>query len=105
MAELLSLHAVRQWLRVVPVWILNMDMVCSSSLAEVASHIAQPEGPITRIYNYVLGGFGEKKKEEEEGEGEGEEGEEAVSVLLWIWSSHTLLKVSSETWTVVQISV
>ena len=26
-------------------------------------HIAQPEGPTTRIYNYVLGGFGNKKKE------------------------------------------
>ena len=22
----------------------------------------QPQGPTTRIYNYVLGGFGEKKK-------------------------------------------
>ena len=30
--------------------------------AEVASHIAQPEGPTTRIYNYVLGAFEEKKK-------------------------------------------
>ena len=28
----------------------------------MVSHIAQPEGPTTRIYNYVLGGFGEKKK-------------------------------------------
>ena len=27
-----------------------------------ASHTAQPEGPTPRIYNYVLGGFGEKKK-------------------------------------------
>ena len=34
----------------------------SSSHAEVASHIVQPEGPTTRIYNYVLGGFGEKQK-------------------------------------------
>ena len=34
----------------------------SSSHAEEASHIAQPEGPTTRIYNYVLGGFREKKK-------------------------------------------
>ena len=24
--------------------------------------MAEPEGPKTRIYNYVLGGFGEKKK-------------------------------------------
>ena len=34
----------------------------SSSHAEMASHTAQPEGPTTRIYNYVLGGFGEEKK-------------------------------------------
>ena len=26
-----------------------------------ASHAAQPEALTTRIYNYVLGGFGEKK--------------------------------------------
>ena len=36
----------------------------------MVSHRAQPEGPTTRIYNYVLGGFGEKKKEEEEKEEE-----------------------------------
>ena len=35
----------------------------SSGHNEVASHIAQPEALTTRIYNYVLGGFGEKKKE------------------------------------------
>ena len=34
-----------------------------SSHAEAASHIAQLEGPTTRIYNYGLGDFGEKKKE------------------------------------------
>ena len=34
----------------------------SSGHAEAASHIAQPEGPTTRIYNYLLGGFEEKKK-------------------------------------------
>ena len=34
----------------------------SSSHAEAASHIAEPEGPTTRIYNYVLEGFGEKNK-------------------------------------------
>ena len=32
----------------------------SSSHAEVVSHIAQLEGPTTRIYNYVLEGFGEE---------------------------------------------
>ena len=34
----------------------------SSGHAEAVSHIAQPEGPTTRIYSYVLEGFGEKKK-------------------------------------------
>ena len=34
----------------------------SSSHTEMMSHIAQLEGPTTRIYKYVLGGFGEKKK-------------------------------------------
>ena len=33
----------------------------SSGHAEGASYIAQPKGSTTRIYNYVLGGFGEKK--------------------------------------------
>ena len=33
-----------------------------SDHVEAASHIAQPEALTTRIYNYVLGGFGEKKK-------------------------------------------
>ena len=38
---------------------------CSSGHAEAASDIAQPEGPTTRIYNYVLGGLwgGEEGKE------------------------------------------
>ena len=30
--------------------------------AEATSLTAQPEGPTTRIYKYVLGGFGKKKK-------------------------------------------
>ena len=30
--------------------------------AEAASHMPQLEGPTTKIYNYVLGGFGEKKQ-------------------------------------------
>ena len=29
------------------------------------SHIAQPEGPTTKINNYVLEGFGEEEKAEE----------------------------------------
>ena len=32
--------------------------------AEAASHIPQLEGPTTEIYNYVLGGFREKKQGE-----------------------------------------
>ena len=35
----------------------------SSGHTEAESHTAQPEGRTTRIYNYVLGGFGEKKGE------------------------------------------
>ena len=35
---------------------------CSSSHAVVASHIEKLEGPTTRIYNYVLGLWEEKKK-------------------------------------------
>ena len=38
---------------------------CSSSHAEAVSHMPQLEGPMTRIYNYVLRGFGRKKKEKE----------------------------------------
>ena len=34
-----------------------------SGHTEAASHTAQPEALTTRTYNYVLGGFGEKKKE------------------------------------------
>ena len=37
---------------------------CSSSHAEEASHMPQREGPTTeKLYNCVLGGFGEKKQE------------------------------------------
>ena len=38
---------------------------CSSGHTEAASHIPQPETLTTRIYNYVLGSFGEKKKKKE----------------------------------------
>ena len=34
----------------------------------MVSNIAQPEGLITRIYNYVLGGSVEEEEEEEEEE-------------------------------------
>ena len=62
MAEWLSLHAPLWWPRVSLVRILGADMHHSSGHAEAASHMPQPEGPTTKIYNYVLGGFGEKKK-------------------------------------------
>ena len=62
MAEWLSLHALLQWPQISLVQILGVDQHRSSSHAGVVSHIAQPEGPTTRIYNYVLGAFGEKKK-------------------------------------------
>ena len=37
----------------------------SESLETIRMNLAQPEGPTTRIYNYVLGGFGEKKRKKE----------------------------------------
>ncbi len=58
MAEWLSLHALLHgpgfgsWAQT---W------HCSLGHAEAASHMPQLEGPTTRIYNYVLGGFGENK--------------------------------------------
>ena len=66
MAEWLS-SRIQLWSgpRVSPVWILGMDLACSSGPVEVASHIAQLEGPTTRECNYVLGGFGEKKKKKD----------------------------------------
>ena len=33
----------------------------SSGNAEAAAHTAQPEGPTTRIYNYVLGALGSRR--------------------------------------------
>ena len=33
-----------------------------SGYVEVASHMPQLEGPATKIYNYVLGGFGETEQ-------------------------------------------
>ena len=61
-AEWLSLCSLLWRPRVSPVQILGADLHCSSSHTEVSSHIAEPEGPTTRIYNYVLGGFEDKKK-------------------------------------------
>ena len=38
----------------------------TAPLIRAASHIAQPEALTTKIYNYILGGFGERKKEKKE---------------------------------------
>ena len=64
MAEWLTSHALLRRLRVSPVQILGTDMARSSSYAEAATYMAQPEALTTKIYNYVLGSFGEKKKKE-----------------------------------------
>ena len=48
--------------RVLPVQILGADMAPFIMGAEAASHMPQLEGPTTKTYNYVLGGFGEKKQ-------------------------------------------
>ena len=40
----------------------------SSGHIEVASHVLQLEEPTTKIYNYILWGFGEKKQKEKEEE-------------------------------------
>ena len=65
-AKWLGLHALLRRPRILLVQILDVDMWichCSSSHAEASSHMAQLEGPTTRIYNYLLGDFREKKKE------------------------------------------
>ena len=62
MAEWLSSHALPQWPRVLQVWILGVDPAPLIKHAEALSHVAEPEGPTTRIHNYALRGFGEKKK-------------------------------------------
>ena len=38
----------------------------SAGNAEAASHMAEPERPMIRIDNYVLGGFREKKKKKKD---------------------------------------
>ena len=62
MAEWLSSRSPLQWPGVSLVWILGATWHCSSGHVEVASHMPQLEGPTTRIYNYVLGEFREKKQ-------------------------------------------
>ena len=50
----LRFHQFRSW---VQMWHHSLGHV------GVASHTPQLEGPATKIYNYVLGGFGEEKKQ------------------------------------------
>ena len=64
-AQQLNSHAPLWWPRFHQFGFWAQSWHHSSGHAEAASHIAQPEGPTTRIYNYVLGGFGEKKKGKE----------------------------------------
>ena len=63
MAKWLSSHAPLRQPRVSPAQILDMDLELLTCHAEAASHIAQSEALTTRICNYVLGGFVEKKGE------------------------------------------
>ena len=63
MAEWLCSHALLWWPRISWVRILGADVAPLIRHAEAVNHIAQPEALTTRIYNYVPGGFGEKKKE------------------------------------------
>ena len=62
MSKRLSSHAPLQRPGVSLVRILGVDMAPLVGPAEVASHIAQPEGATARVYNSVLRGFGEKKR-------------------------------------------
>ena len=62
MAKWLSLHALLWQPRISLVQILGTDMALLSGHAEVASHIAGPEGPKTRIYNYVLGALRRRRR-------------------------------------------
>ena len=62
MAEWLGSPALLRRARVLLVPILSGDVAPLISHVEVASHMPQLEGPTTRICNYVLGGFGEKKQ-------------------------------------------
>ena len=66
MAEWLSSHALLARPRASPVWILGANIHHSSGLVEATSHVAEPEGPTSRMHNYVLGDFGEKKRKEKE---------------------------------------
>ena len=63
MAERLNSHTLLWWPRVFPFGSWAQTWHRSSGHAEVASHMPQWEGLTTRVYNYLLGVFGEKKGE------------------------------------------
>ena len=60
MGEWLSSRSLLQWPRVLLGH--RQGSIHQAMLSEAASHITQPEALTARIYNYVLGGFGEKKE-------------------------------------------
>ena len=61
MAQWLSLHALLQWPMVSPVWILGVDLAPLIKPRWGSIPQAELQGSTTRIHNYVLGGFVEKK--------------------------------------------
>ena len=61
-AEWLSSWASFRRPRVPPVWILGVDMAQFIRTCWGGIQIAKPKGPTTRLYTYVLLGFGEKKE-------------------------------------------
>ena len=83
MPEWLGLCTLLWWPRVSPVRARTGHH--SSSHAEAASHRAQTEGPTARIYNYVLGGFGEKKKKKKK-----RTGENAPCILAFVGDKSTM---------------
>ena len=62
LAEWLSSCAPRRRPRILQVRILGAGLAPIIKPCWGGVHIVQPEGPTTRIYNHLLGGFGEKKK-------------------------------------------
>ena len=66
-AKWLSSHVLLWWPRVLLVRILGMHLELLIKPHEMASHVAELEGPTTRIYIYELGGFGEKKEKKKIG--------------------------------------
>ena len=62
MAEWLRSCTPLWWPRVSPFGSWAQAWHRSSGHAEAASHIAEPEGPTTGTYNYVLGALGRRRR-------------------------------------------